>query len=414
MATRVRIGVTAFLLAVVAAGSLAHGASSGREQRIAKALVERGYSELDVRCPRSAARPCRVSGTREKADGTRLRCRARAALRPRSVRLSKRRCAPRAATGPLPALGFNGAVDATDVGLSRRAGATSGRIGIHWSQAEPVRGQYDFSQVEPMYRRLVDAGMPPVAFVIGAPAWAQAPGHPTCQVMSGCAYPPSRAHDADWQRFIVELIERFPKLRGIEVWNEPNWDAYWSTGADPERYAELVSLADKAASWTAADPPIVFAGLYPGGGRTSWIDPATFLRRALAAGARYDALGIHSYPAGYGSGFVANAKSEVAELWKITASFNRPRETWVTEFGVSTAGTSFMIASEQQQADALTDVYEWARGTGRIPVFIVHMLRDSLGLDGGEWGIHLGLRRLDGSPKPAFCALAALRSLPCS
>jgi hypothetical protein len=29
------------------------------------------------------------------------------------------------------------------------------------------------------------------------------------------------------------------------------------------------------------------------------------------------------------------------------------------------------------------------------------------------WGFHLGLRRADDSPKPAFCALAALRRLPC-
>jgi hypothetical protein len=414
MATRVRIGAAALLVALLAT-SVAHGSAAKRADRIAAALAERGFDQPSVRCKGRHSKGCRFSALRWKANGSVERCRARVRVRRGSVRISRRRCAPEHSNLPWPDLGFNGAVSDHDVALSRRAGATTSRIVVNWGAVEAIRGNYDFSQVAPDYERLVKAGVPPVVSVMGSPAWAWPAGLGECGLDLGCAFAPARQFDADWQRLVIALIQRFPAMRGLEVWNEPNWNLFWPTGADPGRYAELVSLADAAAGRTAANPPIVFAGLYPGGGRLGWVEPEEFLSRAYAHGVRYDVLGVHSYPSRIGGGgFLADFREQVEGLWKVAAEFGDEPRTWLTEVGVSTRGVSIVAASEQEQATALTQIYDWSRRTRRIGLVIVHKLRDSVDIDGSAWGFGLGLRRADGTPKPAYCALAALRSLPCS
>jgi hypothetical protein len=69
--------------------------------------------------------------------------------------------------------------------------------------------------------------------------------------------------------------------------------------------------------------------------------------------------------------------------------------------------------SPSEQAEQLVKLYRAARRTRRIPVVIVHKLRDGPDVDGTQWGYHLGLRYADDTPKPAYCALAEIRDLPC-
>jgi hypothetical protein len=206
-----------------------------------------------------------------------------------------------------------------------------------------------------------------------------------------------------------------PAAVGIEVWNEPNLDQAWSPNADPERYADLVSLADGAAAQTPEDPPVLFAGLYPqGGAGTNHIGPVEFLRRAYARGLSYDALGVHSYPnLTAGDSFVDRMLGQVRDLSRVAAKYGERPPIWLTELGVSTGGKGRVRATPREQAEQLVKLYRAARRTRRIPVFIVHKLRDAPDVDGSSWGYHLGLRNDDNTPKPAFCALAAIRHLPC-
>jgi hypothetical protein len=259
----------------------------------------------------------------------------------------------------------------------------------------------------------VAAGTPPLLTVTGTPGWAQG-AHPPCSPGAGCAYPPAPAFDSAWQRFIKELISRMPAAVGIEVWNEPNWDLAWSPKADPERYADLVSLADAAAAQTPQDPPVVFAGLYPVGGGPTSTAPAEFLRRAYARGVSFDVLGVHAYPRRSRNGsYLRGMLDTVEPLWKVAAAHGDHPETWLTELGISTGGDRVMRASDGEQARAIVELYRAARRTRRIGAVYVHKLRDGPDIDNSSWGYQLGLRNDDDTPKPAFCALAAVRDLPC-
>jgi hypothetical protein len=400
-------GMLLFVLAVPSAGG------SPIESQVTRAVAMRGFDAVRANCAR-ATRPtaCRAQGRLVTRNGAVKRCtlslRAAAVIRVRGRSCELNRAAP-----PWPALGFNGTVGPVDIAETVGAGASTNRLFVSWAELEPAPGRFDFSRVEPTYRALVEAGTPPLVTVGHPPVWAQAP-HPPCG-SSFCIYPPSRAFDAEWQRFIDRLIAEMPAATGIEIWNEPNWDSMWSPKADPERYAELVSLADAAAARTRQDPPIVFAGLAPGMGGPETIAATEFLRRAYAHGLHYDVLGLHAYPSRLGGeSFVPGMlNQQIRPLWQIAAEAGEDPESWITELGVSTGGPSGMSATETEQAEELIALYRAARRTRRIPVVIVHKLRDGEDIDHADWGFHLGIRRADDSPKPAFCALAALRQLPC-
>jgi hypothetical protein len=302
---------------------------------------------------------------------------------------------------------------AGDIASMQAVGASSSRLFVQWAWVEPLPGVYDFSNYMDLYLSLVDAGTPPLLTVTGAPEWAQG-AHQPCSPGAGCAYPPAPAFDSAWQRFIKELISRMPAAVGIEVWNEPNWDLAWSPQADPERYADLVSLADGAAAETPQDPPVLFAGLYPVGGGPASMEPAEFLRRAYERGVSYDVLGIHAYPSrSRGGSYVPAMMKTIEPLWRVAAAHGDHPDSWLTELGISTGGSDAMRASDGEQARAVVDLYRAARRTRRIDAVYFHKLRDAPDVDNSSWGYQLGLRNADDTPKPAFCALAALRDLIC-
>jgi polysaccharide biosynthesis protein PslG len=405
----------AALVALLAAAS-ATARPGSPQARVKRALVERGYDSAKVSCetpPLPVA--CQTNGLYRDPNGALERCTREATAARRAVRLRAPRCSTVAPAPAWPALGFNGmpSFSDRDIASMQAVGATSSRLFVQWAWVEPLPGVYDFSNYMDLYRSLVEAGTPPLLTVTGAPSWAQ-PAHPPCSPGAGCAYPPAPAFDSAWQRFIKELISRMPAAVGVEIWNEPNWDLAWSPKADPERYADLVSLADGAAAETPQDPPVLFAGLYPVGGGPTSIEPAEFLRRAYERGVSYDVLGVHAYPSRSRSGSYVPAMMRTIEpLWRVAAAHGDHPDSWLTELGISTGGSDAMRASDREQARAVVDVYRAARRTRRIDAVYIHKLRDAPDIDDSSWGYHLGLRYADDTPKPAYCELAGIRHLPC-
>ena len=409
----VAVAIAALLVSLAGSAAARPGSPQARVKRT---LLERGYDRAKVTCARSPLPvSCETRGVYRDPDGALMRCRRLATVSARGVRLRDPRCSTVSPAPAWPRLGFNGSpsFSAADIDAMQGVGATTSRLFVQWAWVEPLPGVYDFSNYAELYRSLVQAGTPPLLTVTGTPSWAQAP-HSACSAGAGCAYPPAPAFDSAWQRFIKELISRMPAAVGIEVWNEPNWDLAWSPRADPERYADLVSLANGAAAETPQDPPIIFAGLYPVSGGPSSIEPAEFLRRAYEHGVSFDVLGIHAYPSRSRDGSYVPALLDTIEpLWRVAAKNEEHPESWLTELGISTGGTKAMRASEREQAGAVVDLYRAARRTRRIGAVYIHKLRDGPDIDGSSWGYQLGLRHPDDTPKPAYCALAALRDLIC-
>lgn len=157
-------------------------------------------------------------------------------------------------------------------------------------------------------------------------------------------------------------------LYGMEVWNEPNWNAFWCPEPQPEAFAEAFVAAAKAV--TDVDPGIRMVT----GGLTSvfeedpdavaqGMDANEFMRRAVShrpeIGKLADAIGFHPYA------------PDVAGVLDHVATFRRGLEDIglgelpieLSEAGWPTQGPAYAV-EEAERAELLPELARmtWAGG----------------------------------------------------
>ena len=101
----------------------------------------------------------------------------------------------------------------------------------------------------------------PVMLIYNTPWWAPDP-NAGCHSGGGCAYPPRVRHLDDWTRFVRATLRRYPEVRAVEVWNEPNLARFWAPRPDPERYAMLLRAAFAGVRAAGSDAPCSSAGCW--------------------------------------------------------------------------------------------------------------------------------------------------------
>jgi hypothetical protein len=220
-------------------------------------------------------------------------------------------------------------------------------------------------------------------------------------------------------RFAARLVRRYgPKgsfwckrrcrspylpITAWQVWNEPDWPAWWGGRASAFEYANLLGAV--SLSIRLADPraEVVLAGL-----TSRAAAPGAFLDQLYDQGAApfFDTLAIHPYGADVAT---------VVQVLRDTRAITRRRNDghvpiWATEYGWATGGLRTNLLSTPQCHAAL--MYAATRRLGE--------LRDELGLRGivafawndrpptlDIWPYYAGLVLDDGTPKPALAAFAA-------
>jgi hypothetical protein len=162
--------------------------------------------------------------------------------------------------------------------------------------------------------------------------------------------------------------------------------------------------------------PVVTAGLSPHiNDATDAMAYETFLRRAYATGGPQlaDAIGTHPYPnRRYVEDYLGNIRVNLFRYLRVMRDFgDESKPMWVTETGVSNDGDEGF--SPDQQADALAQIYNLMRRIDHdIPVVVFHRFIDQPGdprVKERGYGVVAG----NGQPKPAYCAVAAVRDSPC-
>lgn len=294
---------------------------------------------------------------------------------------------------------------AQDANLLARGGANSARIDVDWTWVEQARGKLDLSLYDPIYRAWLQRGVRPLLDVMGSPRWAWPPWT-WCFAGSQCHVPPDRSKNAAWGNFVGAVAARFPRAAGIEVWNEPNTRAFFSTGVDPQRYTELLRIASQAVRRVAPGMPVIGGALAPvlddqQSGDAFGLRP--FVQAMYANGARgaMDGISLHPYPRGRPDGAVYQALDEVLAA-RDEAGDSVP--LWLTEVGASTTDGY----SERRQATVLGDLIPRLMRRPEVAAVYVHTLLDRAGSDSDpETGF--GVLRANGALKPAFCALARSR-----
>lgn len=285
------------------------------------------------------------------------------------------------------------------------AGATSTRITVDWRTVEPQRGSRNFGAYDAVYDAAVAQGLKPLLVVAFTPAWARPLA--ACLAASDCTVPPTPAHDGDFAAFAAAVAARYPQAAGIEVWNEPNQRRFWGGARpDPARYAQLLKATYAAVKAVNPALPVVTGGLasYDGeDGERPGLSARAFLDGLYAAGAKgaYDGIGLHpytSYQLWYGFRAITQVKEAEANAGDSTP-------LWFTELNVSTTGAQAVTAADQ--ARYLRRFVPSFRARGDVRGVYAHTLYEPAWADGGSTDRGYGVLTAAGTPKPAYCALAA-------
>jgi hypothetical protein len=324
---------------------------------------------------------------------------------------------PRAAatTGAGPAFGLsvptlvNESASQQAAALSdmRSIGVRWVRVDANWSWVQPNGpSSFDWSLIDQEVNSMTAADMHIDLIIDDTPAWARnsdAPGN-WGQPASASAF----------ATFAAEVAARYePKgVLTYEIWNEPNIQTFWTPAPNPTLYTAM--LRDSYTAIKAAEPnvTVLSGGLAPATDDGTNIAPITFLTDMYADGAKgsFDALGYHAYSAptlpdtySPSSGWSQMNQTSPSLRSVMTANGDGGKQIWITEVGAPSAGP--MGVGTTGQAQEVTEATQGAKSTPWIGAEFFYTYEDA-----ATNPDFYGLRNADGSPKPAWTALAAALS----
>ena len=298
--------------------------------------------------------------------------------------------------------------------LSRVAGGNLIRASFDWRSAEPSDDYWRYgawSAAKDLYDRALERGMTPMFTVGFAPTWARDDAGKLCG--EPCRLPPSRAMDGEWGEFVGRVAEQFPRAI-IEVWNEPNLSNFWKTGADPQRYAELLNVAHDAVKAVSPSTTVLGGGLSNVQvSLNGHMAIGEFLSRAYAASpsiaGNMDALSFHPYPDAPALGLnTLFAKSFDDVRRAKAAAGDSATPLFVSEVGISLTGT--IPVTEAVQADAMLSAYRRLMTMDDVIGVVFHRLIEPADTTGNLFELGAGWLRYGGNPPSAravYCRFVA-------
>ncbi len=291
-------------------------------------------------------------------------------------------------------------------------GITELRQIIRWSNIEPVQGALDWHFYDRILVAAARHNMRVLPIIGGEVPWATSrpPGD-----TRNCLFPPrDNATFAAFMRLVVQrygpsgtLWNAHPELSGFaltrwQVWNEANTDTFWGCKRNAVAYMKLAKAAANAIHEVDPDANIITTG-------APVKHHGDFLRKMFEHGAKgvFDAIALHPYKKDADAVLaeVRQARELVDDLgakkWKLR----------VTEFGWATSGppekphTTDEARQGRLVKNTLTKLAA-QRDKLKLTGVDYYQWRDVDPLGGHDyWGLHTGLLRLDGSPKPALNAV---------
>lgn len=306
------------------------------------------------------------------------------------------------------------------------------RVDILWDQVAPTRPARPLDPADPAYRwdrydaivrGLAARQIVPILTYYRTPTWGSASRRPE-----------AAPHPVDAGRFAGAIARRYsgtfrdaegrllPKVRRIEIWNEPNIDQFWTpqcrrgpkfryVPVAARRYAALASVAAREIRAAQPDAIVIGGVAGPAGGLddgtakrpklcltgTESAAATTMIRFLKAENVRLDAWSQHLYPIGSPTtAFNFPSWRSLPQLFTMLDKLQPGLPVYVTETGYHTSYNRFhrYFVSEQQQADWLDETFAMANRYPRVAVTVWFNLQDNPHWTGG-------LLRDDKSPKPA-------------
>ncbi len=289
-------------------------------------------------------------------------------------------------------------------------GIDSVRIEADWEYiSDGGPGADDWSPLDQEVDSIRAAGMNIDMVIDGTASWAAVPGASGTDM----AQP---ADPAQFGQFAGAVAQRYAPqgVQDYEIWNEPNSVDFFQPAPNPAVYVQMLQAS--YSDIKAVDPSafVISGGLAPEAtDREGDINEVTFLQDMYADGAAgyFDALGDHpySYPAlpdtyESWSGWSAMDATPTSLESVLAANGDADTPIWITEMGAPTGGPDSVGTAGQ--AEELTQAIDDAKASSWIGALYIYTYEDS----GGDPSTDLdwfGLLNANGSPKPAWSAVAA-------
>jgi polysaccharide biosynthesis protein PslG len=300
-------------------------------------------------------------------------------------------------------------------------GATTIRIDLGWDDIQPnSAGAYNWSNFDRVVQAARSRNLTVLPTLAYTPAWARPPGCMTAK----CAPADPNA----FARFAAAAATRYAPM-GIhtwEIWNEPNVVDFWQPTPNAAQYVNLLSVTSGAIRAVDTHSFIISAGLAPTATSDGNIAPLEFFSTFADLGGigLVDAIGDHPYsypvPPAYKANW--NAWQEMGgtavSIESILGAHGAAsKQIWITEYGAPTNGpgaeatpTNYNFTqqpdhvSEALQAQIANDAVRLARSSSYIGALYWYSYKD-LGTNTSTVENFFGLRRFDGSAKPAWQSL---------
>ncbi|MFJ3922888.1 cellulase family glycosylhydrolase [Streptomyces sp. NPDC090022] len=295
------------------------------------------------------------------------------------------------------------------------------RVDLSWNNIQPDSpAGYNWQRFDRVVKAARERNLDVLATVAYTPKWARGAckdSRPTC--------PP-----ADPKKFaaFAKLAAQRYAPQGVhtwEIWNEPNIPQFWSPKPDAKAYTTLLKLTAKALREGDPNAYLMMAGLAAVGTwePIKYVSHLDYLEQVSKLGGNkvVDALSYHPYawPQLPKDGKVFKEISSASEnLVGIAERHGTPNmPVWLTETGAPTNGPGTVAQNEKAHGKDITHVTEEFQA--RIATDTVPTAAQDKYVAGMFWFAHqdsatgadkahskyYGLRRYDGTPKPAFAAL---------
>ncbi|OBF41815.1 hypothetical protein A5724_04720 [Mycobacterium sp. ACS1612] len=283
------------------------------------------------------------------------------------------------------------------MGLLKDAGIDTIRVLMPWAGVEPADDTYNWAAVDRMVNSANAKGIKVLAVLNSTPDWAAVPDQP-----------PLSGHPADltaFEDFVTAVATRYKgKVADYEVWNEPNYNLFWSPTPDAKQYTELLKVAYTAIKRADPNATVIAASVAaaaetPGG---PTVNPVTYLSQMYAAGAAgyFDAVSFHPYlyslPFSAGEGHAGVPITQAQQMYAVmVANGDGNKKIWVTEYGQPSSEVS-----EANQAAFVGDFLRTWRNLDFAGPAFIHTLADYPSSDPIQGS--MGLFHQDWSPKPVL------------
>ena len=317
-----------------------------------------------------------------------------------------------------------------DLDLAKRMGFRWVKQIFGWRDIELSKGQFYWTRSDRIVKQAAQHGRQLLIRIDHQPEWARF----GCNLMG----PPQNLQDlAD---YLTAVATRYQGLIGAyQIWNEPNLAREWCDLApDPALYAKMLNVSYAAIK--AADPRalVISAGLSPTGSQPPEAMPddeyLTQLYEAMGGSSdgHFDILGVHA--AGFAAPpeispdeAAANADygserfftfRRVEDLRAIQVSFGeRDKRVAVLEMGWTSdtvnPAYAWHAVSEAEKADYLVRAYAYAEANWQPWIAVMSTIylcdQDWTPDDEQYWWC---VNEPDGTERPAFAALTAMRNVP--